>query len=216
MSGLYQASTLSMAEAPLLHVADLLCGHAERSLFQPINFTLKPGQAMQVVGANGQGKTTLFRAVAGLGRPLAGAITWQGADELSQDMIFIGHDNALNIALTPVENLELLLRLGGHGAAQGKIRETLALLGLKHVVNRPCGRLSAGQRRRVALARLWLRDARIWLLDEPAAALDVDARAVLCAHMAEFLRHGGMVLFTTHEPLSVPDVTPTQLVLQPC
>lgn len=205
-----------MAEAPSLHVTDLVCGYAERGLFAPVTFVLAPGQAIQVAGANGQGKTTLFRAIAGLGRPLAGTVSWQATNELAEAMLFIGHDNALNAALTPVENLELLLRLGGHRVSQQGVRGTLSRLGLARVVNRPCGRLSAGQRRRVALARLWLEPAQIWLLDEPAAALDVDARTLLCAYMADFLQQGGMVLFSTHEPLRLPHVSPERVMLQPC
>lgn len=205
-----------MADASSLHVADLVCGHAERGLFEPVTFTLSPGGAIQIAGPNGQGKTTLFRAIAGLSRPLSGQVSWRGDGELTDTLTFIGHDNAMNAALTPLENLDLLLRLGCHHASEQRVKQTLESLGLARVVHRPCGRLSAGQRRRVALARLWLEDTRVWLLDEPAAALDADARVVLCARISEFVKQGGMVLFTTHEPLQLPGAAPTRLMLQPC
>lgn len=205
-----------MSERPSLLARDLVCGYAERGLFSPVSFSLTPGRAVQVTGANGQGKTTLFRTIAGLGRPLAGQVTWHADSELSDDLCFIGHDNALNAALTPLENLDLLLRLSGQQAAARRVRETLTMLGLGRLGRRPCGRLSAGQRRRVALARLWLTRARLWLLDEPAAALDADARQVLCARIDEFAAAGGMVLFTTHEPLRLTDVEPCHVALQRC
>lgn len=200
----------------MLRITELVCGYAERSLFEPLTFTLSAGRAIQIAGANGQGKTTLFRAIAGLNRPLAGQVEWQGTVELSDALTFISHNNALSAALTPLENLDLILRLGGHRVAEAKMREVLAYLGLKRMVNRACGRLSAGQKRRVALARLWLEDTQIWLLDEPAAALDVDARRVLCARIAAFVEQGGMVLFTTHEPLRLPGMPAQQIALQAC
>ncbi|HLQ85782.1 MAG TPA: cytochrome c biogenesis heme-transporting ATPase CcmA [Salinisphaeraceae bacterium] len=206
-----------MPAAPLLVATDLVCGYAEQQLFAPVSFALSAGQALQITGANGRGKTTLFRTVVGLQRPLAGAVRWQTEQELADELCFIGHANALNDALTPLENLQLLLRLNGRRATSAQeIRATLELLGLTRLGRRPCERLSAGQRRRVALARLWLTNAPFWVLDEPAAALDVDARAALCAHLAAHVHHGGMLLFTTHEPLDLPGLEPAQIVLEPC
>lgn len=204
-----------MAAEPTLRVTELVCGYAERGLFAPVSFALAPGQAIQITGANGQGKTTLLRTIAGLGRPLAGRVAWQADSQLLDDLCFIGHDNALNGALTPLENLELLLRLSGKRASAYRVRDTLIWLGLERPDRRPCGRLSAGQCRRVALARLWLMRASLWVLDEPAAALDAAARRLLCARMAEFVANGGMLLFTTHEPLELPDVVPEHMALQP-
>lgn len=205
-----------MADAPSLQVTELVCGYAERHLFAPVSFTLRPGQALRIAGANGRGKTTLLRTIVGLQRALAGEVRWSGATQLQDALCFVAHANALNAALTPLQNLELLLRLAGHRVSRRAMRDTLASLGLKQLCNRPCGRLSAGQKRRVTLARLWLCQARLWVLDEPAAALDVDARRVLCAQVAAFVEQGGMVLYTTHEPLTLPDIEPGQVALQPC
>lgn len=205
-----------MTATPSLQVTELVCGYSERALFAPLSFALTSGQAVQVMGANGRGKTTLFRAIAGLGQPLSGDVTWVADNELHEELCFIGHSSALNAALTPLENLDLLLRLAGRRVPERTVRDTLSSLGLGRLCRRPCGRLSVGQRRRVALARLWLTQARLWLLDEPAAALDVDARQTLCAHMADFASRGGMVLYTTHEPLALPGVDPIRIELQPC
>ena len=162
--------------------------------------------------------------MAGLHRPFEGAIEWQGdrsryrdeAPLLVDDLCFIGHDNALNGALTPIENLDALMRLSARPVGVSRIRERLAELGLKAVSHRACERLSAGQRRRVSLARLWLSDAPLWLLDEPASALDVDSRSLLCGRIAEHVGAGGIALFTTHEQLSLPGVTVRGIELTPC
>jgi len=210
--------------ASRLIIDNLACGRGERALFDGLSVELAPGDAARVLGENGAGKTTLLRTVAGLHRPFAGTVEWQGDparhhDEpplLCDDLCFIGHDNALNGALTPVENLDVLMRLAGRAVGESRIRATLAELGLTRVTHRACERLSAGQRRRVSLTRLWLTDAPLWLLDEPASALDVESRVVLCTRIAEHLEAGGMALFTTHEQLTLPNVTVRTIELAPC
>jgi len=205
-----------MDDAPVMHVTDLVCGYAGRDLFAPVSFRLTAGQALRIAGANGQGKTTLLRAIAGLTQPLAGRVAWHGHAEFAASVGLIAHENGLNAALTPGENLDLLLHLSGCRTDAAQVGEALTQLGLRNLQRRLCGRLSAGQRRRVALARLWLEHKQVWLLDEPAAALDVDARALLCRRIAALVRQGGMVIFSTHEELSLPDVSPQVVQLQPC
>lgn len=208
---------------PRLEIDNLSCGRGEKALFARLDLTLCEGEVARVLGENGSGKTTLLRTVAGLYRPLEGTIRWQepvGADgepaTLHERLCFISHDNALNGALTPVENLDLLMRVAGRPASEEQIRSILADLGLKRIAHRSCERLSAGQRRRVSLARLWLTEAPLWLLDEPASALDVDARAVLCERIAAHVRGGGLALFTTHERLDLPTVTLREVTLPAC
>lgn len=212
------------ANVPRLEIENLACGRGERALFEGLSFGLGSGEAARVLGDNGRGKTTFLRTVAGLHAPLAGRVRWlpaaDGPDDdetrLCDQLCFVGHDNALNAALTPVENLEVLMRLSGRPSTRERIAEQLDALGLARAAGRLCARLSAGQRRRVSLARLWLTDAPLWLLDEPASALDVDARAALARRIAAHVGAGGIVVFTTHEQLVLPGVTPKAIELPAC
>ncbi|WP_348765491.1 cytochrome c biogenesis heme-transporting ATPase CcmA [uncultured Salinisphaera sp.] len=210
---------------PRLGIRNLSCGRGENALFQGLDISLVGGEAARVLGENGAGKTTLLRTLGGLQAPLTGEVVWESARDtgavddpvlLQDELCFVGHDNALNAALTPVENLDVLMRLCGRRVAPGRIRDTLAELGLKRLAHRPSGRLSAGQKRRVSLARLWLTDAPLWLLDEPASALDVDSRALLCARIAAHVAAGGIAVFTTHEALTLADVPVRSIELLPC
>ncbi|MES1925218.1 cytochrome c biogenesis heme-transporting ATPase CcmA [Salinisphaera sp. T31B1] len=210
-----------MATSRLI-IENLACGRGEKALFTGLDAVLNRGMAARVLGDNGIGKTTLLRTVAGLHRPIDGRVRWQGVatgDEpapLREDLCFIGHENGLNGALTPVENLDVLMRLAGRRVSTDTIRRTLAELGLKRLAHRPCERLSAGQRRRVSLTRLWLTQAPLWLLDEPASALDADARTTLCERMADHVQAGGILLFTTHEALALPGVDVAAIELGSC
>lgn len=206
-----------------LEIIDLTCGRGERALFRGLSVCLEAGEVGRVLGENGSGKTTLLRTVAGLYRPMAGHVRWHAPPRrdgertlLRDDLCFVGHDNALNSALTPVENLTVLMQLSGRRVSRNRVADTLGELGLERVGHRPCGRLSAGQRRRVSLSRLWMSDAPLWLLDEPASALDAQARTVLAARMAAHAKAGGVVLFTTHEQLSLPKVEPRTIDLPAC
>ena len=209
---------------PRLVIRNLSCGRGERALFRDLDMTLEAGEAARILGENGSGKTTLLRTLGGLQSPLAGDIEWQSATPsddgepilLQDDLCFIGHENALNGALTPAENLDVLMRLSARRVTEKRIVETLTDLGLKRVARRPCERLSAGQKRRASLARLWLTDAPLWLLDEPASALDVDARGVLCARIDSHVSAGGVVVFTTHEELAIANGSVRRVELAPC
>lgn len=201
-----------------LVVEGLSCRRGHRELFSGLQFSLWPGQALQVTGENGAGKTTLLKTLCGLRRPAAGRVFWGDTDihaqpdPFGQALLYIGHDNALNPDLTPFENLAMLQRLSD---GQGELAAALAEMGLHRGMRRPCRALSAGQRRRVALARLRLGNAPLWILDEPAAALDVTARELLAGIVSAHVTGGGMVVYTTHEPLPLVDITPSRLELQP-
>lgn len=174
---------------------------------------LRSGEVVQVAGGNGRGKTTLLRTVCALQRPDMGRVSWRGRnvhedpEALAGECLYLAHENALNPDLTPRENLASLVRLHGDRYRDQEIDEALAVLGVATLADRPCRSLSAGQRRRAALARLNLSRASLWLLDEPAAALDAEARTRLGERLAGHARAGGSVLFTTHEPLRLPAIT---------
>lgn len=205
-----------------LRVSDLACNRGYRTLFSGLEFNLRSGESVQLAGANGAGKTTLLKTLCGLRRPECGEVLWGDVDIHAQingygdDLVYIGHDNALNPDLTPRENLRMLCRLSGRSGPignAGNIGAALATMGLSKSLDRPCQSLSAGQRRRVALARLSLSRAPLWLLDEPAAALDVTARGLLATRITEHLRSGGLAIFTTHEPLPLTGISPQILSL---
>ncbi|WP_423820960.1 heme ABC exporter ATP-binding protein CcmA [Salinisphaera sp. SPP-AMP-43] len=180
-----------------------------RTLFSGIDRHLRPGSLLHVQGANGAGKTTFLETIAGLVLPPAGCVEWQAgryASPIEEAPCYIGHDNALHAALTPIENLSWLMRLAGQPVATALLCDVLAELGLSRLRRRRCARLSAGQKRRVSLARLWVTEARLWLLDEPAAGLDTVARDQLAARVAAHAAAGGIVVYSTHEPLALGEV----------
>ena len=197
-----------------LEIDALVCGHAERALFAPLTATLAAGDIVRVAGDNGAGKTTLLRTLAGLLTPLSGTFRWSTDGRASRAGLgFIDHDNALSPVLTPVENLSAVLRLHRNtsGVDEFQIVHTLAALGLKRVAHKPCRALSAGQKRRTALARLWLASCRVWLLDEPAAALDQASRERLARQMQIMADDGAAILYSTHQALNMTDTQVIEL-----
>lgn len=186
-----------------------------RHIFNHVGFRLADGEALIVTGPNGAGKSSLLRALAGLLPLAAGAMTVsprassQGmslAANLGEICHYIGHADALKPSLTLAENLAfwtaLLGRPGGSGLAT-RVEAALARLGLAPIADLPCAYLSAGQKRRAALARLVAAERPLWLLDEPLTALDATGQSVLTAMMAEHLAQGGMIVAATHAPLAI-------------
>jgi heme exporter protein A len=183
----------------------------ERQLFSDISVTVKPGTLLAVVGANGSGKTSFLRMLCGLFSPDRGAILWQGKDirqlkELyTAQLTYIGHLNGIKDELTPVENLKVSACLAGDESSGAIVQEALEAVGLGRSVHRLSTRvLSQGQKRRVALARLWLSTRPLWLLDEPFAALDVAATSYLTQRLQSHLSNGGMVVVATHQEIALP------------
>ena len=183
-----------------LTATDLTCERGGRIVFRGISLALKPGQLMQLSGPNGSGKSSLLRLIAGLNEAQAGAITLAGgAPELSigQQAHYIAHQEAVKAALTVEENLAFWRDfLGG-----GDVAEALAAFDLARLSSYPAGLLSAGQKRRLALARLVLVPRLLWLLDEPTVGLDTSSLARLVQVMARQLDQGGMIIAATHVPL---------------
>ena len=191
----------------MLEARELLCERDERTLFSGLSFTLNAGEWVQITGSNGAGKTTLLRLLTGLSRPDAGDVLWQGQplhqvrDSYHQNLLWIGHQPGIKTRLTALENLHFYHRDGD----TAQCLEALAQAGLAGFEDIPVNQLSAGQQRRVALARLWLTRATLWILDEPFTAIDVNGVDRLTQRMAQPTAPGGIVILTTHQPLNVAE-----------
>lgn len=192
-----------------LQTRQLTCERDWRVLFSGLELQLSAGQMLQVSGPNGSGKTSLLRLLAGLMQPSEGEILFKGQplarqrDELARNSLWIGHAAGIKGLLSPLENLAWLTALQ-HGASDEAIAAALVAVGLAGFEDVACYTLSAGQQRRVALARLYLPDAPpLWILDEPFTALDKKAVAQLEQHLAQHCEQGGMVIFTTHHELQL-------------
>ncbi len=195
--------------------ADVTIERGERRLFSGLTFDVAAGEALIVTGPNGAGKSSLLRAIAGLTPVAAGTMVLEGGDDqqtVCEQAHYVGHADALKGALTARENLDFWAQmLRGQDDARsppgqaGAIRVGAALdrLGLAHAVEFPVNVLSAGQRRRVALARVLVAHRPLWLLDEPTSALDAAARTRLAEIMHAHLAGGGLIVAATHSPLGL-------------
>ena len=194
----------------MLNVTDLSCVRGERSLFAGIDFAVGPGEWLHVRGSNGSGKTSLLRLLAGLSQPAQGRIDWCGkpvADDpqaFRADLLFLGHHAAVKEELTALENLQLASELDGGALPREEAIAALQRFGLKGREDLPVRFLSAGQKRRVLLARLVTRKAKLWVLDEPFTALDTRAVDMLGGLVGEHLVEGGMAVVTSHQAIPIP------------
>jgi heme exporter protein A len=205
----------------MLEGINLTCVRGGRTIFSRLDFAVDPGELLLVQGANGSGKTSLLRMICGLLAPDAGHIRWYGREigrarqRYHAEMAYSGHSPAIKDDLTALENLLFACRLDGVHATREAAAETLGRMGLGHCLELPAKYLSQGQRRRVALARLALRDARLWILDEPLTALDQAAAGLVQSMIGAHLRQGGMAILTTHQPIAVDGIEPKLLHLSP-
>lgn len=182
----------------------LTCVRGGREVFAGLDFSARSGEAVAVVGRNGSGKTSLLRLIAGLIVPAAGALALDGGDAeltLPEQCHYLGHRDALKPALSVAENLAFWADfLGGERTDPAA---SLVTVGLAHAVDLPAAFLSAGQRRRLSLARLLTVRRPVWLLDEPTNALDVAGQDMFAGLMREHLGRGGLIVAATHGPLGV-------------
>lgn len=186
---------------------NLACRRGGRLIFERLSFSLASGEAIALTGRNGAGKSSLIAMLCGRLRPDGGSILLEGAGDepaLAENAHLVGHRDGLKTALTAGENLAFAQAVLGDAALAPA--EALAVVGLAHAAELPVGYLSAGQRRRVALARLLVSRRPYWLLDEPMSALDTASQAMLAGLMRDHLAQGGAILAATHGPLGLDGV----------
>lgn len=195
----------------MLEVSGLECLRGRRRLFGDLTFSVRPGELLHVQGANGSGKTSLLRILAGLSRQESGEVRWDGAnvresrEDYASSLLYLGHQPAVKDDLAVAENLVVSSRLAGLELSRKDINAALDIVGLGKRTGLPARVLSQGQRRRLALARLWLDQRPLWILDEPFTALDMHAATLLEARLEQHLAEGGMVVLTTHQPPSIQE-----------
>ncbi|MFY2765123.1 heme ABC exporter ATP-binding protein CcmA [Arenimonas sp. MALMAid1274] len=203
------------APALLLHASGLCFARNDEPVFGPLRFDLGPGEALLVLGGNGAGKTTLLRVLAGLLPATEGEVHLQGRrvdrEHLARGTAYLSHLHGHKAELSTLENLAYTRALqGGGGTSPG---EALAEVGLAGYEDTPARRLSAGQNKRLSLARLRLQSAPVWLLDEPYANLDLDGIALVNRLIQAHLASGGAALLTTHGAYAAPPVPVRTLAL---
>lgn len=194
----------------MLEASGLECIRGDRRLFSDLSFALNAGELLQVRGPNGSGKTSLLRMLCGLVAPVEGQIRWKGSPikELGEDfyreITYLGHLSAVKDELTAEENLRIASALDGIEIERKEAYAALNKLGLRGRETLPAKVLSAGQRRRVSLARLLVAGSALWVLDEPLTALDRSAVELVREMLVNHLAKGGVAVLTTHQDLDLP------------
>jgi heme exporter protein A len=187
---------------------EVSCVRGGRKVFSRLSFDAASGEALVVVGPNGSGKTSLLRLIAGVLAPAGGSIVLEGGESeltLPEQSHYLGHHDALKPALSVSENL--IFWRDFLGGAKSSPAESLAVVELDHAARLPAAYLSAGQRRRLSIARLLTVQRPVWLLDEPTNALDTAGQKLFVTLMGDHLARGGLIVAATHAPLGVPTRT---------
>lgn len=196
---------------PRLEFEQFSCERDGYPLFEPLNFVVERGDIIQISGPNGAGKTTFLRSMCGLFADWQGQMHWDGeavespSFEMLNDVLYLGHQTGVKKSLTARENLEWYFGAQGR-AFPGSVEQALSEVGLKGYQDTLCQEMSAGQMRRVALARLYVTKAQVWVLDEPFTAIDKKGVAKLETLLAQHASKGGSVILTTHQALEVQNL----------
>jgi heme exporter protein A len=204
----------------MLRVSNLSCSRGNKPLFADVSFELQAGQALHLEGDNGVGKTSLLRIICGLSPADAGEVCWhdntiqKNATAFRSSLFYLGHGLSLKEELTALENLMSDAAVSGRTLSQQQALVALARMGLRGREHLPLRVMSQGQKRRTALARLLASQAPLWVLDEPFVALDAKAVDGLRGLLAEHVAHGGMVLFTSHQPVALSNANGTSVAVQ--
>ncbi|MFZ3039462.1 MAG: cytochrome c biogenesis heme-transporting ATPase CcmA [Polynucleobacter sp.] len=203
-------SSFSASLPAALEARAISCIRGERELFSGLHLQVFAGQCLHIRGENGVGKTSLLRLLTGLASPDSGEVLWNGhpikkeASEYHSKLLFLGHRDALKEDLSAIENLRMYTAIDGIALSERDAFSALWRFGLKGREDLPVNCLSAGQKKRVLMARMVTRRAQVWILDEPFNALDSHAAQELQGLIAEHLEGNGLVLLTSHQPLAIP------------
>jgi heme exporter protein A len=202
-------SSFPASPTTALEVRKITCVRGERELFSDIDFQVLPGQCLHIRGENGVGKTSLLRLLTGLASPESGEVLWgghsikKGVSEYHSKILFLGHRDALKEDLSAIENLRMYAAIDGIMLSEQDAFDSLWRFGLRGREDLPVNCLSAGQKKRVLMARMLIRRAQIWILDEPFNALDTHAVKELQGLIEEHLQRDGLVVLTSHQPLAI-------------
>ncbi|WP_101775333.1 cytochrome c biogenesis heme-transporting ATPase CcmA [Pasteurella oralis] len=206
-----------MQKSYQLKTEKLACQRGGKILFTELNLIVNSGDFVQIEGHNGIGKTSLLRILVGLAQQLEGNVFWN--DELIQkqreayqyDLLYLGHHSGIKPELTAWENLKFYQHISACEQDEERLWQVLETVGLLGREDIPAAQLSAGQQRRIALARLWLSNAPLWILDEPFTAIDKKGVQVLTALFEQHVQQGGIVIFTSHQDVQSHLLTKVRL-----
>lgn len=194
-----------MFPAHQLQLEQLACQRGDRVLFTDLSLQFQSGDFVQIEGHNGIGKTSLLRILAGLAQPVEGKVRWN-SDEITKQreeyhyqLLYLGHHSGVKPELTAWENLKFYQQISQSQQGTDILWDVLETVGLLGREDLPAAQLSAGQQKRIALARLWISEAPLWILDEPFTAIDKKGVEVLTALFENYAKKGGMVILTSHQ-----------------
>jgi len=207
---------MTFSNSAVFRADQLACRRGDRLIFQGLNFSMSSGGAVLLLGPNGSGKSSLLRVLAGLLKPQTGKLFWGEAELKDREthvarLHYLGHQDAVKPVLTVEENLLFWARLHDPAASAGRVEAALSAFNLKPLARTPGRLLSAGQKRRLALARLLAAAAPLWLLDEPSVGLDRESVERLETIVAEHRAAGGVVALSTHADIALPDAEILQM-----